>query len=390
MRKFITALSAAALAAISLVSCDKQEAKLPNMDKAPVSLSLTGVTYPVITRADGDAVPDTENERKVNRYDIFVFKTDGSLDTYYGSESAPTQTGENGAFTTGEFYVSTGTLDFWVIANGPTTLKSSVTTLTQLNAAVSTFATENAAAGNSFVMVGKRQYQVQPGIATTQHLGVDANETAANKPAIQLERVVNKISIKKITKAFESDAIQSQEVKLLGLWIVMANKQAKYTVGYDSGSDEVPAAADASYLNYDSTHLEDNALITWVPVAADQPVINSGAGTAMDHSFYFYPNPAAVSPNAQTQDFVTKLVMRVSVGGQEYFYPIGIQQNTTAAAARNRYYEVTNITLRRPGNKPTDHDINDYIDNAVVDVTMTVKDWVSADITGQYNYDLLN
>ena len=83
------------------------------------------------------------------------------------------------------------------------------------------------------------------------------------------------------------------------------------------------------------------------------------------------------------EDYVTKLVLHVTIGESAYWYPIEILQNGDAHN-RNLIYQIESITLRRPGNGDDD-DPNKYIDEASIDVQMTVKDWVSANLSGTYN-----
>lgn len=388
MKRILSVFSAAALVALSLVSCKKDTLNVTSAERADGRVALETkvmMNLPKTTRAAGDLVADTADERKVNRYDVFYFKhSDGSLDTQF-SASSPTQSGENGAFTTGPVYVSNVALDIVVIANAPASLASggTVTSLTALAAAVSNFS-DNAA--DSFVMVGRVDNLDVPGISPDGE-GVK-HYTGTNNAGIVLERLANKVVLGNIKKNFTSPAMQSATVKLLGAWMVMVNKATAYTPGYDAGNDAVPTAADASYWNADTDAAEasTNSMITWVATSGSEPEITA-AGLAANKTFYFYPNPAVESASASTQDFVTKLVIKIQVGAQEYFYPIGITQ--TAAAARNKIYEISQITLRRPGNDPGDHDINDYIDNAILDVAITVKDWVSADVIGSFNWDFL-
>lgn len=365
----------AGLAGLMMMSCNKEQGvAAPEESKAKLELSFSMNQQKALTRAAGDAVADTESERKVNNYDIFAFRADGSLDAYYGAAN-PTQSGTDGAFTSGEFYVSNKTLDIYVIANGPASLKGAVTSKSTLAAAVSEF-TQNTAA--NFVMVGYRQVNVLS-------LPEDANGKK-NYDGIELERITNKVVLGNVKKNFDSPALQDADVTLLGAYIVMANKSVKYTEVLLGGSngDVVPAAADASYYNCDSYNLESNALIS--QAALNKTV--TAAGVAVDQAYYFYPNPAVEATDASDEDFVTKLVLKVQVGSEVYFYPIGMTQ--VAGAARNRIYEITQVTLRRPGNDIDEHDINEYIDNAILTVEMTVKDWVSADVTGSFNGDLLN
>lgn len=356
------------LSVAGLLSCQKdplfREPDYRGSDAEKVELSLEYFASAPGTKAAGDFVADIAGERRVSTYDVFYFHTDGTLDAKFNA-SSPTQTGEAGAYSTGGVYVSNTTLDVYVVANAPSTLRDAVTDRAALLAAVSQF-TQNTS--GQFVMVGYAHVNV-PTLAKD-------GEGVRHYNGIILERIANKVLFRNIRKDFPDAASQSATVTLKGAWIVMAAKEAKYT------ADSAPVAADASYYNYDSDHLETNPFIS----APSLNIEVQATDTEVDRTFYFYPNKVAESASASEQDFVTKLVLRVGIGAQDYFYPIGITQT---GAARNLVYDIERITLRMFGNKPSEHDINDYIEpNAALDVAITVKDWNEALVDGTFNREL--
>ncbi len=362
-----------AVLSMTAVSCNK-ELNVPesesNQIKVRLEFSLAGSS--VGTRAAGDAVADTEAERTVNNYDIFFFRSNGTLDTYYGATSDIGQgtlsTNTTGAFTTDEFYVSNETLDIYVIANAPVALKSSVTSLATLNSAVSEF-TQNTS--SNFVMVGYKQQNVA---------NLTPDKDVKFITGIELERIVNKVTLGKVYKQFDSPALQAANVFIEGIYIVNAVKQVNYTAKL-GGADAVPTAANSSYYNYNATW-ESNSLITSTYATAKTV---TAAGVSCGTSLYFYPNPAAEAASASSTDYVTKLVLKVNIGGTDYYYPIALPQS--ASSARNLIYEINSVTLRRPGNMTADP--NAYIDSDFINVSMTTRDWVNADIDSSFNGELL-
>ena len=370
MKKSIVFLAAAA--ALIAASCTK-EASNPSVREpldGKVLLSVGVNTRAVTTKAAGDAVADTEAERKINNIDVFLFNGD-VLDAY-GSAFTQESTADGKATVTG-IRATNSTLDVYVVANAPASLKNGITTKTGLLAAVSAFADNGAA---SFIMQGSSSSVDVSAITPVS--GVKKIE------GIQLERIVNKVSVAKITKDFSSPAIQASEVKLEGLYIVNAAKEAKYVF---QTSDAAPTAADASYWNYNAT-FADNALISKAYASGSEPVVAASTGTALSEALYFYPNPAAEAASISGIDYVTKLVLKVKVGSKSYWYPVGITQ--TGTADRNLVYEISNVTLRALGNDTESAGPNEYIDPATVSVEITVKDWVSADIACSYNGDILS
>lgn len=357
---------AAVAAAILAVSCNKQEKTssfIEPADGVRVDV-LVNTRADAATRADGASVEDTQAERTIKRLDLFVFNhASGALDAY--AEGTATTT--DGTYAVRDVKVSNTVLDFYAVANAPASLKDGIATVANLQAAVSAFADN---ASDAFVMVGSK--------AEVDVEAIDADATSAKKQirGLELERIVNKVQINKVTKAFSSPAFQNAEVKLLGLFVVNANKSTGYL------ADAVPA--EGNYFNATEA-FETNALIS--ADFANAPKTVTAEGVALGNAFYFYPNAASESASVSRQDKVTKLALKVSVAGSVYWYPIEILQ-APEAHNRNLVYVIENVTLRRPGNPedPTDPtDPNKYIDETSVDVQMTVKDWVSADIAGSYN-----
>ena len=393
MRK-IHLLLAAAVAAILAASCNKEastsEPALPQEDgKVLVSVQAAPGSVRMGTRAAGDAVADTPAERTINTLDVFFINSASkALDAYAGTFTQLPQTSatadpadETGATTVDPVKVSNAKMDIWVIANAPATLKGAVKDEATLLAAVSEF-TQNTA-GN-FVMVGRKMNVDLPAATATKTDGlqlVTRNSVEYRVvDGIVLERVANKVTIAKITKAFDSPALQASEITLEGMYIINAPKTAVYAAKLAAGKDLAPAAEDASYWNPSST-FADNALIT--KTYATPIAIAAGDGTELGNAFYFYPNPAAEAASAAEEDYVTKLVLKVGIDGKSYWYPIGITQ--AAEDARNLVYEIAGITLRGKGNDTDTNDPNDYISRANIEVQLTVKDWVSAEPVGSYN-----
>lgn len=445
-------LSLAALAAMTMVSCNKnvdinypEIPELGDGTKSEVALQISTKALSS-TKASGDE-HDTAGERKVSTLDVFFFRADGTLDAYYGFSGAeivqdstsPWATNE-GAFIVGynaenqtgtKMWVSNAVLDVYAVANAPADVKNSVTSFATFKEAISQF-TQNTVDGlnGNFVMLGRL---INQDIAA---MSVDATHQVKCLSPMQLERIANKILLKKVTKNFTSPAYQNATVTLEGAFVMNAPKAVNYAAIYpEKAGDRIPdallfgqyqksvstempntEAGDALYYNATFTAnagWDANPLLSRVPASG---IEITAAGTSFDNApltepqgfaFYFYPNPAVESDDIQVEDYVTKLTLKVKVavpGGEThtYWYPIAINQaaenptshlyvNAPASSSkqRNLIYVIDNLTLKMAGNKadgtPEDDDPNKYIDNSIVDLHITVLDWVTGEIVGSYN-----
>lgn len=403
--------AAAALAAMTMVSCNKEDnSNVPEMPQAKkVQVALQFSKSAPMTRAAGDE-KDTEAERTVNHIDVFFFRQDANrtLDAYYGFDAAAfTQEGEDGAFTVGldkSMWVSDVTLDVYAIANAPAAITSAITSVATMKAQISQFTANTA---SNFIMIGRLAGQNIAG------LNADAEGVKHITGPLELERMANKILFKQIKKDFVSPAYQNATVTLEGAFVINAPKQAKYAEVYTAAGartvDAVPAAEAASYyhagLAAANTTWENNPFLG----KADINQVVTATGTALNTSaapagfpFYFYPNPALESTDIKAEDYVTKLTLKVKVETADeshiYWYPIAFNQAKYVGTSpdgnyvgapmdqtRNLIYVIDNITLKKAGNNFEDDDPNKYIDNSVVDVKITVLDWVTGEILGSYN-----
>lgn len=403
--KKLFCIAAFAAALLASASCNRENVPANQTDPGKVIVNLGLNPYRGgATKAFGDAVADTEFERTVNRLDIFFFKTgtDNLLDTYVGVAAADIDQGTlstnaTGALTVEDMEVSNEVLQVYVVANAPTTLAGAVSKRADLVAAISAF-TQNAAA-NGLVMIGEKTLDIPAATAVDDGSG-NMVKTFDGANGVVLERIVNKITLAKVTKNFDSPAMQAADVTLLGLYVINAPKEACYGTNVLGKAADGTAGADAAPLTgaYNETTAATKywnvGAQVFAPEANDYitKAISTGnvvtaAGLTRTDYFYFYPNTAAESVTPATgatpDDYVTKLALKVQVGTKVYWYPIGIPQ--ASPATRNLVYEISNVTLKKAGSNADDDGPNHYIDNNVVDVEITVKDWVSAEITGSHH-----
>lgn len=348
----INAILAAALL-VGAVSCRDNEISVPEGKEQTVRLDL--IAPGAGTRAAGDLVADSEQERTVHRVNVFAFDhSDGTV-----SSSVSVSAGEVDDIMAIELRVPRKAVDIYVVANAPAGSLSSVRTLSELEQVSSQFIDNSA---SSFVMKGAAE---------------NIDPEARPSLSIQLERVASKVILKKVTKAFSSANLQSKDVRLKDVRLVNVTRN----VVLCGEPDAAPAADDASYINPRSFVETGTGMVG----AADLNYEVTAEGTELENggiALYFYPNAAAESPSVEEEDYVTKLVLTVGVGDKDYYYPIGIVQNA-GENGRNLIYEVENVMLTLLGNDP-EVGPNPYINKKSAIVTLNVLDWDTLEVDPSY------
>ena len=346
--RIITSMLAASLL-FGAVSCRDNEISVPEGKEQTVRLDL--IAPGAGTRAAGDLVADSEQERTVHRVNVFAFDhSDGTV-----SSSVSVSAGEVDDIMAIELRVPRKAVDIYVVANAPAGSLSAVRTLSELEQVSSQFIDNSA---SSFVMKGAAE---------------NIDPEARPSISIELERVASKVILKKVTKAFSSASLQSKDVRLKDVRLVNVTRNV---VLYGE-PDAAPAADDASYINPRSFVETGTGMVG----AADLNYEVTAEGTELENggiALYFYPNAAAESPSVEEEDYVTKLVLTVGVGDKDYYYPIGIVQNA-GENGRNLIYEVENVMLTLLGNDP-EVGPNPYINKKSAIVTLNVLDWNTLEI----------
>lgn len=389
-------------------SCNK-EASAPEggsaKTKANVSLSI--VSAPT-TKA-------TEPENKLNSVEVFIFDngesstSKGFLEAYKKAASTDFVSASSANLT---FNASTGSKHIYVLANAVAAIGESVTTESELKAKISEF-TDNAT--DSFIMVGGAEVTL-----TSEH---------NNEIALSCRRLVSKISFGYIQGAFESPALRTHSFVVNRVYLMNVPKQAKfvngdapdvfgtvgtsaYTEGANYPSIFVPAIKEGStlypyykfadpalngtqangYYNWFNATEFNNTKTVSLDAAANvmtTETITSGViypGTGTDHkvtlnrSFYTYPNPAVHSSADNVADNTTKVVVETTLNingnDKKYYYPISIPYTQP-----NYYYRIESLTIKRLGSDNPSLPVT----KAVCEFTVTVRDWDTGEIVGQFN-----
>ena len=314
MKKSIFAF-AAALAA--LVACNKNEATpmQPQNQESLVPCELTVGICGAMTKATGVT---TDNEAKVNKLQIFVFRGD-DLDAYASVENAKELTL---SCTAGERVV-------YALVNAPD--YSSVPGKAALLAKVSELSANTL---TNFEMVGSKSVT----LPQTGTVSIDVN------------RIASRVVLKKITRNFTSAALQALDFTVDAIYLVNVAGNTSYDL----------TAAPSTWYNIAENKGELASLLADTPTAP----IAQGQAYDTDHTFYAYPNDLAVN--------TTRIVIETTLGTSKYYYPINLPE-----MAANKSYEIEEVVLTRPGSDNPDEPVS----FADATFSINVIDWTVVPVT---------
>ena len=314
MKKSIFAF-AAALAA--LVACNKNEATpmQPQNQESLVPCELTVGICGAMTKATGVT---TDNEAKVNKLQIFVFRGD-DLDAYASVENAKELT----------LSCTAGEREVYALVNAPD--YSSVPGKAALLAKVSELSANTL---TNFEMVGSKSVT----LPQTGTVSIDVN------------RIASRVVLKKITRNFTSAALQALDFTVDAIYLVNVAGNTSYDL----------TAAPSTWYNVAENKGELASLLADTPTAP----IAQGQAYDTDHTFYAYPNDLAVN--------TTRIVIETTLGTSKYYYPINLPE-----MAANKSYEIEEVVLTRPGSDNPDEPVS----FADATFSINVIDWTVVPVT---------
>lgn len=337
MKRTATILAAIAAAA-SLASCSKEQG--PELG-ADAQLYVT-VSSGALTRATGVVSNDKDGESKVNAFQIFVFNSkDGSLDGYKAAESAELAT------LSANVDCTSGQRDVYALVNAEVlSVSGKADFLKKVSELASTTAT-------SFEMIG--------------HVSKDI--TGLTSVEIPVDRFASRVVVKKITNKL----IAGKDMKLEGIYLSNVAGDTDYAL---SGKAGYTVKTWYNKMGYDADPQGHFSLEGFCHDALSGTLaVNGSHDTA--HYLYAYPNDNAPADGGSWSARATKLVIKVSVDGQVYYYPIQFSEKMDA----NKSYEIEEISISRLGNKDTDQDPEDKpLESDVVSFVISVKDWTVANL----------
>lgn len=302
-----TMMVTAAIIAGTLSSCNK------NADSATPEGTAVDMKFNILSTAYTKAGASEVKEADIKNTQLFVFRSDGSLDAYKSADSGS------------EITVSctTGDKEIFALVNAPA--EAAVTSKTELLAKTSSL-TDNST--ESLVMLGK----------------ITAKLEATGSINIPVRRLVARLAIKHIATDFTSAAYRNTPFKVNSIYVINAAGDINY------GLDSTPTKwinkmsfcdEDAKELLYQNTN--DSA------VTSDSPFTEPA---------YFYVYPNGTEQDSQAEEFgprFTRIVVETTLGDKKYYYPISIP-----GIEANKTYNVNSLTITRPGSLSPDVPVTSY------------------------------
>ena len=307
-------LISAALAALTLLSCEREDINTENKP-VKVTVSIQG-TAP--TRATSVSYSD---EAKVESLQVYVFNN-GKLEDYQDA----------GAAMTAQLTATSGMRTVWALVNAPT-LKN-LTTENELKAKISRLADNDT---DAFVMVGSTSQELKDGLTVP----------------VTVKRFVSRVSIKKISTDFQS-ALASETVSIDGIYLI------------NVAGDNTYAADGAPSTWVNQLKHKDNEYDALLYDKVSATVSNKKA-YEKEHVFYPYPNPT----DRDTYDAAwaprhTILVVEVTLQNKKGYYPVILP-----ILERNKTYVIDEMIIRHlPNDEPYKP-----LETGDASVQITVNEW---------------
>ena len=323
-RRIRFALLAASAALLALSSCNQEEGRPQEGDRADFTIEVMGS---LMTRSTGNT---GENEGKVNNLQVLVFDDHGIMETY---KSADGVTAMNLTSTSGPKTI-------WAVVNAPSL--SAATSLNDINGTVSDL-TDNAL--DSYVMTGSLQSEITNGAVISIHV----------------KRMASKVILKKITTAFpDTPAYAGKTLSVSALYLINVAKTVNFSL----------AGAPTAWFNKLGHYDTEGDYFLYDQVGQ---TLANGESYSVVHDFYPYPNNVTTSVKEIAADQRgtwsprrTILVIEATVGDVSGYYPIELP-----VLERNTKYEIDEVVITRtPGPYPYDP-----IETGEASVSITIDDW---------------
>ncbi len=297
-----------------LPSCNKslsQEAAEPQTESRICELSVSA-TSDVQLKSTGTDETVKISENAIKTLQVFVFR-DGSLDAYGKGENTSSITL---TCTSGERVV-------YAMVNAPDL--SSITSQEDLEGYMIDL---NANTPSSLVMYGKQSVTLP----------------VESSVSISVKRMVSRIVVKKVTRNFESSALAALGFSIKAIYVMNA-----------SGNANILGNANTKWYNGSSNTADLPSLLYDAVSSGD---IKNNAVYSTSHYFYAMPNDNSVK--------VTMVVIEAVLGGRTFYYPIELP-----ALGSNHSYEISGITIKRPGSDSPDKPVS----TSDITFSVSVVDW---------------
>ena len=330
MRKINFLYLLASAAVLFAVGCNRNAA--PEAPKGVANLTVT-INGAAPTKAVG--ITDAQ-ENAVNSLQVFVFDNEGAyeIDGYIDKSML---SDPNANITKIALSCKQGQKSIWAIVNCPKL--ESINSASVLKTHVINLADNDF---GSFVMVGNRDYT----LGGTTNVDVEVN------------RVVGRILVKKITKAFSVAANQEKEFKIRAIYV--DNAQGRNSLGLDAFQ-----AADGVWYNKMAYTASEADKFLYSSV--DQVV---AASHEVEYRFYAMPNDSNVNDwGGQWSKRFTRLVIETELAGEVLYYPINIDKGH--GFENNKSYEFEEIIITKKGSSAPDEPVT----SEDISFTVNVQPW---------------
>ncbi len=316
------------IAALALITCacDKENQCKTCKEGKPVEVTVQ-INGTSMTKATGNTYA---NESKVNSLQVLAFDTNGEIEAYRSVDNEMSLT----------LMATSGEKTVWAVVNAPSL--ENVTTLEELSSSL-TRLEDNAL--DSFVMTGSVSEELTDGAVL----------------AITVKRIVARVSVAKITRAFpDTPTYEGKALKVTGIYMLNVAGAVNYALTGEPSEW------------YNKLNHEDAVADVFLYDALDQTIENN-ASYEVEHAYYPYPNSVAASvKDLDDEDRGTWsgrksiLCIEVEFDGVSGYYPIELP-----VIERNKTYTIDEVVITRsPTDKPYDP-----IDTGVATVSITVEEW---------------
>lgn len=304
----------AAVMAVGMQACTPQI----QIDESDHGQSLVRVSMNV---SGTRATAGVDSETSVSDIQLMVFDAHGILEDYLHLTSS----------TSGNLGVIAGeSKTFVALVNAPAV--NNVGRLSELDSRITRL--EDNSAGH-FVMQGR----------VTRYV------SAACSVDVSVKRIVSRISIRKVTAAFESQAMADRSFELRRVYLINAAGSAQM--------DMTPRSD--SWYNENGYHASVADGLLMKPVGAQL----TGNGSAdIDLSFYCYPNDFSAHD--------TVLELECIMDGTTEYYCIDFSTRGVSSIECNKTYTVDELLIRHRGN---DDGTGRGQGSATIDCSVSVADW---------------
>lgn len=321
--KTMNLAAAAVFAALTLIACnhkiDNEMPAGPQPKEGTITVNVEGLGT--------KAVMNTDNEVKINDIQLLVFRSDNVLETY-----------AKGTDKSIKVRCSGGKKTVYALVNTPS--MEDVANLAALEEKTSLLK-DNKLTG--FQMAG--------------HSAITVNGDANTN--ISVSRFVSRIVLEKVTNNFTAPAYQKAEFKVEKVFLL--NVAGDYSLKDESTF--ASGKASSAPKVWHNKLIWDNELPELTADLNIAQTVTYGKSWEGKKAYYAYPNPTdADNTGSAWSPRYTRLVIQTSLGGTTYYYPISIKN-----LERNKTYNLTNVTITRPGSTSPDEPIT------VSDCTFTLQ-----------------